>query len=92
MTAAMELKVHAPWKESYDKTRQCSKKQRDHFPDKDPHSQSFGFSSSYVQMWELGRKVGWAPKNWCFELWFWKRFSKSPLDSKDIKLVNSKEN
>ena len=50
MTAAMELKVHAPWKESYDKTRQCSKKQRDHFPDKDPHSQSFGFSSSYVQM------------------------------------------
>ena len=50
MTAAMELKVHAPWKESYDKTRQCSEKQRDHFPDKDPHSQSFGFSSSYVQM------------------------------------------
>ena len=33
MTAAMKLK-DAPWKESYDKPRQCIKKQRHHFADK----------------------------------------------------------
>ena len=27
------------------------------------HSQSYGFSSSYVQMWELDYKESWAPKN-----------------------------
>ena len=29
-------------------------------------------------MWELGRKEGWAPKNWCFELWFWRRLLRVP--------------
>ena len=28
---------------------------------------SYGFSSSHVQMWELDHKEGWAPKNWCFQ-------------------------
>ena len=31
-----------------------------------PYSQSYGFSSSHVQMWELDHKEGWAPKNWFF--------------------------
>ena len=31
-------------------------------------SQSYGFSSSDVQMWELDHKEGWAPKNWCFRI------------------------
>ena len=43
-----EIKILAPWKKSYDKPRQCIKKQRHHFADKDPHSQSYGFSSSHV--------------------------------------------
>ena len=43
----MKLK-DAPWKESYDKPRQCIKKQRDHFANKGPCSQSYGFSSSLV--------------------------------------------
>ena len=30
-------------------------------------SQSYGFSSSHVRMWELDHKEGWAPKNWCFQ-------------------------
>ena len=30
------------------------------------YSQSYGFSSSHVQMWEMDNKKGWAPKNWCF--------------------------
>ena len=40
----------APWKESYDKPRQYTKKQRHHFVNKGPHSQSYGFSSSHVWM------------------------------------------
>ena len=33
---------------------------------KGPYSQSCGFSSSHVQMWELDHKEGRALKNWCF--------------------------
>ena len=40
----------APWKESYEKPREHSRKQRHHFADKGPYSQSYGFSSSHVQM------------------------------------------
>ena len=58
----------APWKKSYDKSRQYIKKQRHYFADKDPYSQSYGFSSSHVQMWELDCKQDWAPKNWCFQI------------------------
>ena len=36
------------WKKSYDKPRQHIKKQRHHFADKGPHSQSYGFSSRHV--------------------------------------------
>jgi len=44
VTAAMKLK-DAPWKESYDKPRQCIEKQRKHFADKGPYNQSYSFSS-----------------------------------------------
>ena len=54
------------WKESYEKPRQCIKKQRHHFTNKGPYSQSYGFSSSHVQMWKLDHKDGWVLKNWCF--------------------------
>ena len=37
-----------------------------HFADKGLYRQSYGFSSSHVQMWELEHKEGWVPKNWCF--------------------------
>ena len=50
VTAAMKLKDAAPWKESYDKPRQRIKKQRHHFSYKGPYGQSYGFSSSPVQM------------------------------------------
>ena len=36
------------------------------------------FSSSHVWMWELGHKEGWVLKNWCFELWCWRRLLKVP--------------
>ena len=50
------------WKESYDKPRQHIKKQRHHFADKGPYSQSYGFYSSHVWMWELGHEEGWTLK------------------------------
>ena len=49
-----------------DKPRQHLEKQRPHFADKGPYSQSYAFSSSHVQMWEQVHKEGWVPKNWCF--------------------------
>ena len=67
VTAALKLK-DASWKESYDKPRQHIKKQRHHFAGKGPCSQSCGFSSSHVQIWELDHKKGWAPKNCGFRI------------------------
>ena len=43
-----EIKTLAPWKKSYDKPRQHIKKQRHHFADKGPYSQTYSFSSSHV--------------------------------------------
>ena len=40
-----EIKTLAPGKKSYDKTRQCIKKQRHHFADKGLSSQIYGFYS-----------------------------------------------
>ena len=40
-------------------TRQHIKKQRYYFADKGPSSQSYGFSSSHVWMWELDYKESW---------------------------------
>ena len=61
-------------------------------PTKDPCSQSFGFSSSHVQMWELKHKEDWAPQNWCFWTVVLEKTLESPLDSKGIKPVNPKWN
>ena len=79
-----------PWKKSYDKSKQCIKKQRHHFANKGPHSQSYGFSSSPVQMWKLDHKEGWVPKSWCFPTVVLGKTLESPLDSKEIKPVNPK--
>ena len=56
----------APWKKSYNQPRQHIKKQRRYFANKSPYSQSHGFSSGHVWMWELDCEESWAPKNWCF--------------------------
>ena len=42
-----EIKILAPWKKSYDQSRQHIRKQRHYFADKGPSSQSYGFSSSH---------------------------------------------
>ena len=59
-----EIKTLVPWKESYDKPRQCIKKPSHHFDNKGPSSQGYSFSSSHVWMWELDCKEGWALNNW----------------------------
>ena len=81
----------APWKKSYDKARQCIKKQRHYFSDKGRCSQSYGLSSSHVWMWELDHKESptEALKNWCF----WTGTGEDSWDSlrlKEIKPVSLK--
>ena len=68
------------------------KKQRHHFAHKGPYSQSWYFYSSWVQMWELDHKEGWALRNWCFRTVVLEKSLESPLDSKEIKPGNPKGN
>ena len=69
ISVAMKLEDAAPWKESYEKPKHCIKKQRQHFVDKSPCSQRYGFSSFHVWMWELVYKKA---EHWridVFQLW-----------------------
>ena len=59
---------------------------------KGPSSQSYGFSSSHVWMWELDHKESWAPKNWCFWTVVLEKTLQSPLDCKEIQPVHLKWN
>ena len=43
-------------------------------------------------MWELDHKESWALKNWCFQIVVLEKTLESPLDCKEIKLVNPKGN
>ena len=63
-----------------------------YFANKGLSSQSYGFSSSHVWMWELDHREGWAPKDWCFWTVVLEKTLKSPLDGKEIKLVHHKGN
>ena len=81
----------ALWKRSYDKPRQHVKKQRLYFASKGPSSQSYGFSSSHVWMWDLDHKKSWALKNRCFWTVVLEKTLESSLDCK-INPVNPKGN
>ena len=65
----------------------CIKKQGHYLADKGLSSQSYGFSSSDVWMWELDHKESWAPKTWCFWTVLLENTLESPLDYKDIQPV-----
>ena len=80
-----------PWKNSYDQPRQHDsydnlgiKNQRHYFANKGPSSQ--------VWMWELGYKVSWMPKNWCFWIMVFKETLEGPLDREEIQPVHHKGN
>ena len=85
VTVAMKLKD--TWKKSYDQLRQHIKKhikkQRHYFANKGPSSQSYGFPSSHVWMWELDHKESWA--HWrtdALELWCWRRLLRLSLTAR----------
>ena len=59
--------------------------------DKGLSSQSYGFSSSHILIWELNYKENWAPKNWCFWTVVLEKTLESNLGCKEIKPVNPKE-
>ena len=80
----------APWKKSYDKSRQHIEKQRQYFADKGLYSQNYGFSSSHVLLWELDHKEGWTMKNWSFWTIVLEKTLESLLDCKEIQPVHSK--
>ena len=82
----------ASWKESYDKSRQCIKKQKHHFADRSPYSQSYGSSTSHIWKWELDHKEGWVLKNWCFWTVVLEKILVSLLDCNEIKPINPKGN
>ena len=67
-------------------------KNRHFFANKGPSSQSYGFSSSHVWMWELDYKESWALKNWCFWTVVLEKTLESPLDCKEIQPVRPKGN
>ena len=88
----MKWKDACSWKKRYNQPRQHIKKQRHYFANKGPSSQSYGFSSSHVWMWELDCEEGWSPKNWCFWTVVLEKTLKSPLDCKEIQPVHPKGN
>jgi len=91
VTGTMKLKDACSLEEKLWQTWQHIKNERHHFADKGPSSQSYGFSSSHIWMWELDHKEGWAPKN-CLWTVVLEKTLESPLDSKEIKPVNPKGN
>ena len=90
VTAAMKLKDACSLEENYDQLRQLIKKQRHYFTNKGPSSQSYGFSSGHVWMWELDYKESKALKNWCFWNVVLEKTLESPLDCKEIQPVYPK--
>ena len=80
-----------PWKKSYSQPRENIEKQRHYFPNKGPSSQSYGFSSSHVWMWELDCKKAERQRIDAFELWCWRRTLRVPWTARRSKQSILKE-
>ena len=72
--------------------KQPLKHKWNYFVNKGLSSQSYGFSSSHVGMWELDYKESWALKNWFFWTVVLEKTLGSPLDCKEIQPVHPKGN
>ena len=70
--------MFAPWKKSYDQTRQHIKKQRFYFVNKGPSSQSYGFPVVMYgcEIWTIKKVEHWGTD--AFELWCWRRLLRVP--------------
>ena len=77
MTAAMKLGMLAPWKKSYDQTRQHITTKRHYFANKGPSSESYGFSRSLYGCESLTIKKAEHQID-AFELWCWRRLLRVP--------------
>ena len=88
----MKLQDACSLEKNYDQLRQHIKKQRHYFANKGLSSQSYGFSSSHVWIWELDYKESWAPKNWCFWTVVLEKTLEGPLDCKEFQPVHPKGN
>ena len=68
----------ASWQEGWDKPRQCVKKQRHHFDDKGPSTQSYGLSSVMYgsESWTI--KKAELQRTDAFKLWCWRRLLRVP--------------
>ena len=90
------MKLKDAWslkkKKNYGKHRKHIKKQRHYFADKGLSSQSYGFSSSHVWMWELEYEETWVLKSWCFWIVALEKTLESPLDCKEIQPAHPKGN
>ena len=89
VTAPVKLKGICSLEEKLWQTRQCIKKQKHHFADKDVVK---AMSFPIVNCVELDYKEGWAPKNWCFRIVVLNMTLENPLDCKELKPVNLKGN
>ena len=74
------LKTLALWKKRYDQLDSVFKNRDNYFFNKDLSSQSCGFASSHVWMWNLDYKESWVPKNWCCLPVVLEKTVESPLD------------
>ena len=81
VTAAMKLK-DTSWKKSYDKPRECIKKQECHFANKGLYSQGYGFPVVLYgcESWTI--KKAEHGRNDAFELWCWRRPLRVPWRAK----------
>ena len=84
VTVAVKLKDICSWKKSYNKPRERIKKQRHYFANKSLYSQSYGFSSGHVWMWELDHKDLDIKHQRidAFELWCWRRLLRVPWNAR----------
>ena len=78
VTAAMKVKMLAPWKESYDKPRQHIEKQRHYFADKGLFSQIYGFPVVLYGCENWNIKKTEHRRIDAFELWCWRRLLRVP--------------
>ena len=78
VTAAMKLKTLAPWKKSYDQSRQHIKKQRHYFVNKGLSTQGYGYPGVKYECesWTIERAEH--RRIDAFKLWCWRRLLRVP--------------
>ena len=72
----------APWKKSYDKPTQHINKAETSLCQRSLCSQSYGFSSSHIQVWELDHREAEGQRIDTFKLWCWRKLLRVPWTAK----------